>query len=331
MFRRKDNLRKLLRIIKAMGKKKVLTIGDLMLDRYIWGAVSRISPEAPVQVVEMKRESNQAGGAGNVAVNITSLEGETAIIGIVGEDKEEEILTHILKEDGVITEGILKQNVKPTITKTRIIAQGQQLIRIDHEERGANDGETEGEMIIRVKERINWADAVVISDYGKGAISKGVMRTVINECRKANKPLIIDPKPSNIMFYKGAFLITPNHREACLMAGVEETNGDGIEKVGRALTKKLRANILITRGEQGMSLFTKDNKVMHIPSKAREVYDVTGAGDTVVAAIAMAISAGARLEEAAIISNYAAGVTVAKVGTGRITPMELAEAIRKDK
>ncbi|MCD4784691.1 MAG: D-glycero-beta-D-manno-heptose-7-phosphate kinase [Candidatus Eremiobacteraeota bacterium] len=317
--------------IKKVNKFKnadILTIGDVMLDKYIWGDVNRISPEAPVQVVEVKKITYTPGGAANVANNIASLSGRARILGIVGDDESGEILKKELilrKIDPILIAG-----ERPTTKKVRVIGHSQQLLRLDFEERRPVHTKIRKKIINYVKELLPQIDCVVISDYAKGLITKELINELRGIILPAGKKLIVDPKPRNMKYYKGASLITPNHKEAAQFAGIEEENESDLIKIGKKLMKSLESNMLITRGEKGMSLFEQDGRITHIPTKARQVYDVTGAGDTVVATVALALSVGADYAEAAAIANYAAGVVVGKVGTATLNLDELKDAIRRD-
>jgi len=311
-------------IINKFKKEKVLIIGDVMLDKYLWGTVKRISPEAPVQVVNVRKETYSAGGAANVAVNVSSLGSDAELIGMMGKDDTRQILNTLLLRKKVNTKGILIDPKKPTVQKVRVLAQNQQLIRIDYETPEYMNKKDEKKIIYYISKKIRDCTSIIISDYAKGIITKGLMRFLIGESRKRDIPIIIDPKPKHVEYYKGATLITPNHKEACLMAGIDETNGsDNILEVGKKLQEITGSNILITRGEKGMSLFKKDNQVIHISTTAKEVYDVTGAGDTVIATLALALGAGSSMELAAEIANHAAGIVVGKIGTASTNMNEL--------
>ena len=320
--------KEILKIVDEFSKKKILVIGDLMLDKYIWGAVERISPEAPVQVVTVKKETYAPGGAANVAMNLTSLSGKTYLVGIVGKDESNKKLISILKKKGIATEGILVDSKKPTIQKIRIIGHNQQLLRVDYEDKEYINSDDEKKVLKYVNSIIKEVDAIIISDYTKGIITKSLMQEIIKKAKENNKKIIVDPKPKHTEFYKTADLVTPNNNEACEMLGIEAKNHN-LNEIGTELAKKLNTTVLITRGEKGMTLF-EEKKATDIPTKAKEVYDVTGAGDTVIAALGLSIAAGASIEKAAHIANHAAGITVGKVGTTSVTIGELKEAIEDD-
>lgn len=307
---------------------RILVVGDLMLDKFVWGDVSRISPEAPVQIVKVRKETYAPGGAANVAANIGAFSRSTAVMGILGKDDSRNLLITLLEKRGVSTKAIIIDKEKPTVQKMRILCQNQQLLRIDYEKPEYLSKKDERMMVSTLSRMIRQLDAIVISDYAKGVITGSFMQHLIKEANRQDIPVIVDPKPKHVAFYKGATLITPNHKEACLMAGFEEDNSHTLLAVGKRLLEETGANILVTRGEKGMSLFKQDDQVIHIPTKAKEVYDVTGAGDTVIATLALSLAAKASLEEAAEIANHAAGIVVGKVGTATLTIDELRRSLQ---
>ncbi len=323
-------MNKLIEIIKNFKNKKIIVIGDVMLDKYIWGDVTRISPEAPVQVVNVAREDYIPGAASNVAANIADLGAKVWMIGVVGNDTTRDKLIRELNKKNVNSDYLISDSDKRTILKVRVFGKKQQLIRFDYEKKGYIGKGSEEKIIESVKNISNNADAVIISDYAKGTITHGLMQSLKILCSKNSIPLIVDPKPEHKEFYKGVTLITPNTAEAKKMAGLSEEaseESEDIEIIGKKLLKDLDSNILITRSEKGMSLFEKDGKTLNIPTYAKQVYDIIGAGDTSVAALALALVSGANLEQAAIIANHAAGITVAKVGTSTVTADELERSI----
>ena len=320
---------RLLRIIGQFKGKKILVIGDIMLDKYIWGEVSRISPEAPVQVVNVLRESYAPGGAANVANNIAALDAKAFMVGIVGNDNAKDSLISELEKREIDVEGIFTEKNKPTIQKVRVIGRSQQLLRFDYEEKGYVNADTEKNILDFILGKIDGADAVIVSDYAKGVITKNLMEKIIKISMEKNKIVIVDPKPRHKDFYKNSTLITPNHTEAHQMTNLEEeenTDNDA-GKMGKRLIKELNSNVLITRGEKGMSLFEKNGEITHIPAYAKEVYDIVGAGDTSVAFLTLALASGASFKEGAIIANHAAGITVGKIGTSTVSIEELRESI----
>ena len=313
------------KIVRGFKNKNVLVIGDLILDHYIWGKVSRISPEAPVPVVEVTRESFLLGGAANVANNIVSLGGRASVIGINGQDIAGEALMNILRQKGVNCDGIFTEN-RPTTVKTRVIAHNQQVVRFDREDKKYVDGKILKGILGYINSVLFQYDAVIVSDYQKGMISQELISDIVKKAKQKEMFIAVDPKVGHFDFYKGVSLITPNIMEASSGSNIEIRDDKTLLKAGRSLLKKLSCKaVLITRGEQGMSLFEK-NKVTHIPTVARKVYDVTGAGDTVISAFTLACSSGANMEESAVIANHAAGIVVAEVGTAVATPEQLLES-----
>ena len=314
------------KIFKNFRNKKILVIGDLVLDRYIWGKVSRISPEAPVPVVEVTKENFLLGGASNVAYNIVSLEGHATVVGIAGRDRAGDVLRNLLDEKGIGS--CLFEDQRPTTVKARVIAHNQQVVRFDKEDKKKVSGKTYKSFIEYIKKAVKEHDAVIISDYKKGIVSSELVAEVVKAARPKNKFIAVDPKTGHFHCYKGVSLITPNLIEASHGSGIEIKDEKSLIKAGRTLLKKLPCKaVLITRGEEGMSLFEK-GKVIHIPTVARHVYDVTGAGDTVVASFTLARASGATMKESAIIANHAAGIVVGEVGTAVTTPAKILKSIR---
>ena len=293
-----------------------------MLDRYWHGPTARISPEAPVPVVRVKSADDRVGGAGNVAVNIGALQVKVKLLGYCGQDEAGAVLTELLQRQGIEAELIRLDNL-PTITKLRIISRQQQLIRLDFEE---SLHHVDPEMLLQaLRQRLSDADVVVLSDYDKGALAAAPR--MIELCREAGKPVLVDPKGDDFSKYRGATVLTPNQAEFEVVVGHcrDETE---LESRGLALLQSLQLNaLLITRGEHGMSLLQRDQAAVHLPARAREVFDVTGAGDTVIAVLAAALAAGQNLTEATPLANLAAGIVVGKLGTASVSPEELDEAI----
>jgi len=317
------------KIFDRFKNKKILVIGDIVLDRYIWGKVNRISPEAPVPVVEVTHENFLLGGAANVANNIVSLEGHVTVVGIVGRDRAGDVLKGLLDVKGIGC--CVFDDQRPTIVKTRVIAHNQQVVRFDREDKKKVAGKTFEALIGYLKKAIREHDAVIISDYTKGIVSSELVNEVVKAAKPKNKFVAVDPKTGHFHCYKGVSLITPNLMEASHGSGVEIKDEKTLLKAGKTLLKKLPCRaVLITRGEEGMSLFEKGS-VVHIPTVARHVYDVTGAGDTVVAAFTLAHASGATMQEAAIIANHAAGIVVGEVGTAVTTPAKILKSIKNSK
>jgi len=300
-----------------------------MLDKYIRGKVSRISPEAPVPVVLVERESYSAGGAANVANNIADMGGQALIAGVRGEDSSGEMLLQELHKRGINTDCVIVDSTRPTIKKVRILGRDQQLLRVDYEKHDGFDFDTLAKLKRELSKKIESVDAIVISDYAKGIVNREIVSFVMQN--SAGKLVIVDPKPRNFQLYHGVSLILPNQGEAFAMAGFDEEDESKLEQVGNKLLSDLGCNVIITRGEKGMSIFNRKLlTVKHIPTKAKEVYDVTGAGDTVAATISLALCAGANLEDAAEIANHAAGIVVGKVGTATVSVEEIMESLQDE-
>ncbi|MBI3781374.1 MAG: D-glycero-beta-D-manno-heptose-7-phosphate kinase [candidate division NC10 bacterium] len=301
-----------------------------MVDEYIWGSVSRISPEAPVPVVEVKAESFRLGGAANVAANIRTLGGRAILVGVIGNDPHAERLVDQLQAVGIKGDGVVVDRNRPTTIKTRVVAGSQQVVRFDRESALEMSKEATERVLELAVEHLREADALLISDYAKGVISKLVARQIIPLARRRKKIIVVDPKVHHFHLYKGATVVTPNHHEAAAFARFRLREGGDPDELGRELQQKLEVNaVLVTKGDQGMSLF-EDGGVTHIPAVAKEVYDVTGAGDTVVATLGLALASGASLKEAAVIANHAAGVVVGKMGTATVSQSELKDALKQN-
>ena len=310
-------MKNLIKIINDFKGKKIGVIGDLMLDHFIWGDVERISPEAPVPVVLVARESFVPGGAGNTAANITALGGRAFVVGLIGNDFAGKTLFSEFKKRGVETGGVIKHFQKPTTQKIRVVARTQQVVRVDKENSQYIDNDTEKRLLAFVASHIKEWDGIVVSDYAKGLITENLSKTVVNLAIKYKKPIIGDVKPKHALFFKNATLLSPNHKESLAMSGA-----DNINEAGKIIQKQLNCSVLLTRGAEGVTLF-ENNKIKSFPATTREVFDVSGAGDTVVAAAALALAAGANLEQASIIANHAAGIVVGKLGTAVVSPKEL--------
>mgnify|MGYP001610017714 CR=1 FL=1 len=318
---------RLLKILELFKDKKILVVGDIMLDKYIWGDVSRISPEAPVQVVNVLKETYEPGGASNVANNVATLDGNAFMVGIAGDDEAKKILFNELKIREINTDGIFIDNEKPTTQKIRIVGRSQQLLRVDYEKKEHVHKNIEKAMVGFFEKIISEVDVIVISDYAKGVITPEVSQRLIQIAGDNNKIIIVDPKPKHLSLYSNVTLITPNNAEAGEMTNIEDGSDDAIAEMGNKLLKYLNANVLITRGEKGMSLFERNGSIKHIPANAKEVYSLIGAGDTVVATLALALASGASLEEAATLANIAAGIKVGKIGTASVSIDEIKREI----
>lgn len=316
-------------IISRFRTKRILVIGDIILDHYIWGTVDRISPEAPVPVVHVSREDFMLGGAANVAHNIVALGGGASVIGIHGTDVPGEALLFRLQESGVDCSGLFTSN-RPTTVKTRVIAHSQQVVRFDREDSAYVDGKIRTAVVKQVHSVVSGYDAIIISDYKKGMISPELIRRILKNQKAKKKFIAVDPKIGHFGYYRGVSLITPNIKEASNGSGIEITDDRSLRAAGKTLMKKVGCKaVLITRGEHGMTLFEK-NGITPIPTVERKVYDVTGAGDTVIAAFTLAFASGASMKEAAVIANHAAGIVVGEVGTAVATQGELFKSFKSE-
>jgi D-beta-D-heptose 7-phosphate kinase/D-beta-D-heptose 1-phosphate adenosyltransferase len=313
-------------IVTAFARQRVLVVGDIMLDEYIWGEVRRISPEAPVPIVAVRRRSCVPGGAANTAVNIVSLGGQALLGSIVGADGPAERLRNSLRDRGLALDGLLIDRQRATTTKTRIVAHHQHVVRIDEEQHTPLAVELEDELLRWLEQQLLTADACVLSDYAKGVVSPRLAQQVIGLARRAGKPVVVDPKGTDYAKYRGATVVKPNIEEAKLVYRPEGEGETGLRDLARRLLDVLDGSaLLLTQGAEGMSLFERDKPPLHIPSLARDVFDVTGAGDTVAGTLTLALAAGAPLVQAAHLANRAAGIVVAKVGTAQATREELLE------
>lgn len=321
--------KRLLTLIEKFKRGKVLVLGDIILDEFVWGKVSRISPEAPVPVVEVTKESLMLGGAANVLKNIHSLGGQALLIGVIGNDYNGERVLELLKDDGFNTNGIVIDDMRHTSIKTRVIAQHQQVVRFDRESRDELSSKTYSAVVEFLLANLPKYDAVIVSDYGKGLINRGLISNIVKFKKRNGIIVSVDPKIRNFRFYKGVSVITPNQKEAEEACGFEIDSDKTLIKAGKYLLKKYDTDaILITRGELGMSLFQKDGTIKHIPTIAKEVFDVTGAGDTVISTLSLSLAVKANWTDACIISNHAAGIVVGKLGTATASKQELIDSIK---
>lgn len=316
-------------LIEKFSRTKILVMGDMMVDRFIRGKVSRISPEAPVPVVHVREETDLPGGAGNVMMNLSALGTKTSGCGVVGQDSIGENLIKKFEESGIQTHWIRSDSTFSSIVKTRVIAEHQQVVRFDREKEKGIAQSVQNSILKNVLRMVEDSDAVILSDYGKGFITKPLLTAVISSCRKFKKPICVDPKLEHFLLYKNVTCITPNLGEA--MGGMHRISCDSrkaFQELGRDILKRLKCeSVLITRGEEGMTLFQK-KRIIHIPTKAMEVYDVTGAGDTVISVLTLSLACGASLIQAATLANLAAGIVVGKLGTATITSEELTDALK---
>jgi D-glycero-beta-D-manno-heptose-7-phosphate kinase len=310
-------------ILHAIRGRNVVVLGDVMLDQFVWGDVTRISPEAPIPVVDVQRESIHLGGAANVLANLISLGARGSVAGVVGDDSAAEQLRSSLRQISSQDGNLIPDKSRPTTIKTRIIAHSQPVVRADRESRAPIGPAIEDRIISQLKALLSEADAFVVSDYDKGAVTPRILETIL-PLAYDRVPVLIDPKLRNFRCYRPATLITPNHLEALRISNSEDDSDGGLQLAGERIRAEVNCDaVLITRGARGMILLEGNGNPVYVKTIAREVYDVTGAGDTVIAALASALSAGASMIEAATFANHAAGIVVGKVGTATVTPQEL--------
>jgi D-glycero-beta-D-manno-heptose-7-phosphate kinase len=312
-------------LIHAMRDQKIVVLGDVMLDEFVWGDVTRISPEAPVPVVDIRRESAHLGGAANVLANVVALGAQACVVGVVGKDSAGDRLRASLREASPLQtdDYLVVDDGRPSTTKTRIIAHSQLVVRADREQRTPVNGKVEKRLLDSLRAALQDADAFVVSDYDKGVVTPRILDEIL-QLAYDRVPVLIDPKLRNFSSYRPASLITPNHHEALRMTNTEEDSEDGLYQAARIIREKLSCDaVLITRGEQGIMLLEGYNDPVFVETTAREVYDVTGAGDTVIATLGSALAAGATMLEAANLANHAAGIVVGKVGTATASGEEL--------
>jgi len=316
------DIKKMKALVRSFPSKRILVIGDLMLDKYLWGKVGRISPEAPVPIVEVQRDTSCLGGAGNVSHNLESLGAKSILVGIVGRDAEGEwIKTKVGDRHGIIT-----TEKRPTTVKTRIIAHQQQVVRVDQEQKHPISPALEAQIFAIVKKE--HYEGILISDYNKGLLTRSLMKKILPFAQQKKVPVFVDPKIENFSLFSPVTLINPNHVEAEQIVHHPCLTNDQVEKAGHKILDKISARYLILkRGEQGLSVFEKDRAAYHIPTHAKDVFDVTGAGDTVIATAALALLSGANIRQAAFLANTAAGVVVGKFGTASLSIKELADAL----
>ena len=318
------------KILNKFPKVKILVVGDIMMDRFIWGKVSRISPEAPVPVVAVEKETFLLGGAANVVNNIHSLGGKVSLCGVVGDDEMGEKIIKELAEMGIGMHGIFVEQGRQTTTKTRIIAHQQQVVRIDREATDHLKVPTLRNLSEFIKKNMEGFNGIILSDYGKGLLTKELIRATIRRAREMKKFIMVDPKLKNFSHYKGATVITPNAAEASAASGILINDLSSLKRAGSMLLKKLGCDVLvITRGEEGIAIFEPHQEPFLVSTVAKEVYDVTGAGDTVIGTMALALGAGARVSEAAKLANYAAGIVVGKIGTATVSWAQLFNVVKE--
>ncbi len=317
-------------VLKRAREVRVLVAGDLMLDEFLWGNVARISPEAPVPVVEVTRETEYAGGAANVARNLTGFAGSVSVMGLTGRDAAAERLIALLRAERIDVAAVRMCEDRPTTIKTRIIARHQQVVRVDRERRSPPSAEAQAACIAQVKAMLQGVDAVILSDYGKGFLQADFALEICRLAATAGKIVTVDPNPGNPVEWADVTAVKPNRAEAFRSAGMEHrlSEPDALDEVATALLRRWGARmLLVTLGEDGMLLADREGDRYHTPTRAREVFDVSGAGDTAVALFTVALAAGASPREAAEIANYASGVVVGKLGTATLSPVELAASL----
>ena len=313
-----------------MRDARVAVLGDVMLDEFLWGKVARISPEAPVPVVAVERQSFHLGGAANVAGNLRALGGSAVLAGVVGDDAAAELLREALDRAGVVAHLLAADPGRPTTMKTRIVAQGQQVVRADREVCADIPDTLEDALLDCLRLELPGCQALVISDYQKGVVTERLLRRVLALARRRRLPVLVDPKLRHFSRYRRVAVVTPNQAEAEQATGISVHDAAGLLAAGRRILAMLDCDAaLITRGEHGMSLFERGRRPLHIETAAREVFDVTGAGDSVIATMALALAAGARPSEAAVLANHAAGVVVGKLGTAEASAAEVRAAFER--
>lgn len=318
-------------IFSGFNNKRIFVIGDLMLDVYIWGKVGRISPEAPVPIVEVEEESYRFGGAANVGLNVRSLGGIPVLVGVIGYDKEGTVIDALMEENELEKDGIFYDEDRPTTVKTRIIAHSQHVVRVDKEDKRNISEEMENKILQFLHQRKNEIDGIILEDYNKGVLTKNLIKQVIEFANKNKILITVDPKFDNFFEYRNVTVFKPNRKETEDALGIKLNSEENVLEAGKRLKEKLNPEyLLLTRGEKGMTLFTKNGDFHTIPTRARKVADVSGAGDTVIATITMALAAGAEIEEAATIANLAAGLVCEEVGVVPIDRQLLYNALLND-
>lgn len=317
-------------ILQTISTTRVVVLGDVMLDEFVWGDVTRISPEAPVPVVDVRRESVHLGGAANVLANLIALGAKGSVVGVTGDDTAGSRLRAALLESNPEqpADSIVVDETRPSTVKTRIIAHNQLVVRADREDRRPVNGEIEAQIISTLLQALKNADALIVSDYDKGVVTEAILQAVLPTAY-ARMPVLVDPKIRNFRSYAPATLVTPNHHEALRIFHLEEDSDSVLHEAARRIKELLKCDaVLITRGARGMMLLDGSGEPVFVETAAREVYDVTGAGDTVIATLAAALAARATMLEAAHLANHAAGIVVGKIGTATVTTEELLSSFR---
>lgn len=310
--------------IDGFSQAKIFVIGDIILDEYVWGEVSRISPEAPVPVVDVTRKTKMLGGAANVIHNLSTLGASPVLCGVIGEDRSGREITSKIKEMGLKADGMVTEHGRPTSVKTRVVARNQQVVRFDRERRSDISPKSLDRLLDIIKRNLDSIDGIVVSDYGKGVISSDLMKGLREMVRDDSIIIAVDPKTGNFKYYHEVDVITPNHHEAGVFCHIDIVDDNTLMQAGRHMLGKLNCrSVLITQGRDGMTLFEKGGEITHIPTVAKQVFDVTGAGDTVVSTFSLGLASGLDLKSSAILSNFAAGIVVGEVGTSTVKAEDL--------
>ncbi|MFC1839963.1 D-glycero-beta-D-manno-heptose-7-phosphate kinase [Thermodesulfobacteriota bacterium] len=321
--------KRLIEYINKFPSTRILVIGDIILDEYVWGDVSRISPEAPVPVVNIMDETRRLGGAANVLNNIISLGGQAILCGVTGDDESGKYITEQIENSGITPEGIITDQSRCTSVKTRVIAHNQQVVRFDRETKKPAGPDIIKKLKKTIKDNLKKIDAIIIADYGKGVISSKLIRAIKKLISGTGIILAVDPKIENFKYYQEVDIVTPNHHEAGSFCRFEITDEESLIRAGNYILDKIKCkSVLITQGKDGMTLFEAGSNPSHIPTVAMKVFDVSGAGDTVISALSMGLAAGMNRQSAALISNFASGIVVGEVGTSTVSAEDLKTAIR---
>jgi D-glycero-beta-D-manno-heptose-7-phosphate kinase len=324
-----SEVQEMVKAIHNFPNYRVLVIGDIMMDEFLWGEVSRISPEAPVPIVKVEKETFLLGGAANVVNNLVGLKGQVLLAGVIGPDGMGRRLLRKLQSLGTATDGIVIEEGRPTAIKTRVIAHNQQVVRVDREKVNPIQPETIKSILNIIRKNISQIQGIIISDYGKGVVSQELIGGLKKIIGRSSIPVLVDPKPSNIRWYDRVTLITPNHLEAELATGKKIESEEDLLWAGMYLLKKIKCeSVLITRGREGMTLFLKNKKTEHIPTVAQKVFDVTGAGDTVIATLILSLASGMSMIQSCKMANFAAGLVVGEVGTAAVQAGELIRVLK---
>ncbi len=314
--------------IDRFGHCQILVVGDVIIDEFIWGRVERISPEAPVPVVQVDRESLMMGGAGNVVNNITALGGQAVLSGVIGNDAMGREVVRMLRKMNSATHALVVEDQRPTTIKTRVVAHSQQVVRVDRERCRSVSEDTVEQILASLDGQLSSVDAIVVADYGKGVVTQSLMDGIRSLTRDSQVILAVDPKVQNLALYRDVTFVTPNNQEAQAMSGISIEDEASLKRAGEQLLQGLGCQmVLVTRGEKGMVLFEGKDQITQIPTVARKVFDVSGAGDTVISTFTLALAAGLTPRQAAVLANYAAGLVVAEVGTATVPASRLKEAL----